>query len=73
MKKEELAGIIEAAEDSALAGCQNKNPLEAWTRFIDRLDAMGRRKIGHELQAAGHNRITGKRNEEDEKKGTLTA
>lgn len=59
MKKAELAGYIDAALDESLAGCETENPLEAWTRFIDRLDAKGRRSIGDTLERQGRNRYTG--------------
>ena len=63
MKKAELAGYIDAAVDESLAGCETKNPLEAWTRFIDRLDAIGRQNIGDALEQRGRNRYTGEARE----------
>lgn len=59
MKKAELMEYIDAALDESLAGCEAGNPLGAWRRFIDRLDAAGRRRIGDVLERQGRNRYTG--------------
>lgn len=59
MTKTELTAHISAVADDALAECKSENPLEAWTRFIDLLDARVRRRIGDELERAGKNRYTG--------------
>jgi hypothetical protein len=60
MTKTELTAYISAVADDALAECKSENPLEAWTRFIDLLDARVRRRIGDELERTGKNRYTGK-------------
>lgn len=36
-----------------------KNPLEAWTYFIDTVDGRVRRRIGDMLERQGRNRYTG--------------
>lgn len=59
MKRAELVECINSALDESLAGCETDNPLEAWTRFVDRLDAKGRRRIGDVLERQGRNRYTG--------------
>ncbi|HHY53137.1 MAG TPA: hypothetical protein GX499_07830 [Clostridiales bacterium] len=35
-----------------------ENMVEAWTAFIDRVDAIGRRRIGDHLEAHGYDRFT---------------
>ena len=60
MKRPQLLEYINCALDESLAGCDSGNALEAWTRFIDRLDAKGRASIGDELERQGRNRFTGK-------------
>lgn len=59
MRKNELMVIVYKALDQAMDSCSVDNPLEAWTIFIDRLDAAGRRQIGEQLQYEGRNRYTG--------------
>lgn len=60
MKRVELLGIIHTAAEESLSTCSTeKNPLSAWARFIDRLDAIGRRMIGDKLAEQGRNRYTG--------------
>ncbi|HCA29003.1 MAG TPA: hypothetical protein DEP23_05275 [Ruminococcaceae bacterium] len=59
MRKNELMVIVYKALDQAMDSCSVDNPLEAWTIFIDRLDAAGRRCIGDQLQSEGKNRYTG--------------
>lgn len=59
MKRAELLDYINSALDDSLTGCDSGNPLESWTRFIDRLDAKGRRSIGDTLERQGRNRYTG--------------
>jgi hypothetical protein len=59
MTKPQLMEYINSAVDECLTGCDSGNPLESWTRFIDRLDAMGRRHIGDALERSGKNRYTG--------------
>lgn len=59
MTKTELTAHISAVADDVLAECKSENPLEAWTRFIDLLDARVRRRIGDELERDGKNRYTG--------------
>ena len=62
MKRVELLGIIHTAAEESLSSCGNEeNPLSAWTRFIDRLDALGRRLIGDKLEEQGRNRYTGRK------------
>ena len=60
MKRVELHGLLIAIADECLTDCGSENPIESWTRFIDRLDAMGRRHIGDTLEKSGRNRYTGK-------------
>ena len=61
MKRAELLGIINTAAEESLSACSSGgNPLTAWARFIDRLDAIGRRLIGDRLEAQGRNRYTGR-------------
>lgn len=61
MKREELLVIIHTAAEESLSSCDaKKNPLVAWTSFIDCLDAIGRRMIGDKLEARGRNRYTGR-------------
>ena len=59
MKRAELLDYINLALGDSLAGCDSGNPLESWTRFIDRLDAKGRSHIGDALERQGRNRYTG--------------
>ncbi len=61
MKKADLIEIIHSAVDESFSSRGvGKNPLIAWTGFIDRLDAAGRRLIGDKLEAEGRNRYTGR-------------
>lgn len=60
MKRPKLMEYINQALDDIPASSDSGNPLEAWTRFIDRLDAKGRASIGDELERQGKNRYTGK-------------
>jgi hypothetical protein len=61
MKRVELLGIIHTAAEESLSSCDaGENPLIAWTGFIDRLDAIGRRSIGDKLETDGRNRYTGR-------------
>ena len=60
MKRAELLDYINSALDDSLAGCDSGNPLESWTRFIDRLDAKGRCRIGDALERQNRDRYTGK-------------
>lgn len=59
MKKTELMSIINSVVDQALENCESENPLEAWSRFMDRFDACVRRRIGENLERNGRNRYTG--------------
>ena len=59
MTKTELTGHISAVADDVLAECKSENPLEAWTKFVERLDMRVRRRIGDELERDGKNRYTG--------------
>lgn len=63
MRKADLTMIAYKAIDRALESCTAGNQLEVWTRFVDALDAAGRREIGDELQYAGKNRYTGEEQE----------
>lgn len=65
MKKTELMSIINSAVDQALENCESENPLEAWSRFMDRLDVCVRRRIGENLERNGRNRYTGEMERED--------
>ncbi len=38
-----------------------ENPLEAWSVYIMRADALLRRRLGDKLEAEGKNRYTGRR------------
>ncbi len=40
-----------------------ENMVEAWTAFIDRVDTIGRRRIGDHLEAHGYDRYLGKAKE----------
>lgn len=59
MRKNELMVIVYKALNQAMTSCTADNPLEAWTNFVDRLDAAGRRQIGEQLQYEGKSRYTG--------------
>lgn len=59
MKRAELHEMLITIADECLADCDSGNPLESWTRFIDRLDAKGRRYIGDERERQGRDRYTG--------------
>jgi hypothetical protein len=59
MTKYELMGHITDAINTALTQCRSENPLEAWARFIDKLDSAGRRSIGDTLEQQNRNRYTG--------------
>lgn len=61
MTRAELMNHINAELDGALSGCTSENPLEAWVRFIDRLDCRVRRRIGDKLERDGRNRYTGEK------------
>jgi hypothetical protein len=61
MTKVELQEYINTAADQCLADCKTENPLESWTRFIDRLDGIVRRRIGDALEQSGKNRYTGRK------------
>lgn len=65
MKKTELMSIINSAADQALENCESKNPLEAWSMFMDHLDVCARRRIGENLERYGRNRYTGEIERED--------
>jgi len=43
MRKADLTMIAYKAIDKALESCTAGNPLEVWARFVDILDATGRR------------------------------
>lgn len=60
MKRAELHELLITVADECLANCDSGNPLESWTRFIDRLDAKGRNRIGDALEQQGRSRYTGK-------------
>lgn len=60
MKRAKLMEYINQALDDSLAGCNSENPLEAWSRFMDRLEVRGRASIGDDLERQGRNRYTGK-------------
>lgn len=62
MKKEKLLECVTLAFNECFSGKEtgNKNQLESWTGFIDRLDSIGRRHIGDALEASGKSRYTGK-------------
>lgn len=45
MTKKELLKICEESIDASLAACDGRDPLEAWTCFMDRLGLIGQRKI----------------------------
>lgn len=60
MKRPKLMEYINQALDDIPVSSDSGNPLEAWTRFIDRLDAKGRASIGDDLERQGRNRYTGK-------------
>lgn len=59
MRKNELMVIVYKALDQAMPTCTADSPLEAWTNFVDRLDAAGRRMIGAQLVEAGKSPYTG--------------
>lgn len=59
MKKAELIEMVAEAFDYSQRTAKTDNPLERWTRFMNKLDAIGRRRIGDQLEAAGRNRFTG--------------
>ena len=62
MKRAELQAIIQSAAEESLSACDcGENPLEAWAKFVDRLDSAGRRAIGDRLAVDGLNRYTGRR------------
>jgi hypothetical protein len=59
MRKNELMVIMYKALNQAMLTCTADNPLEAWTNFVDRLDAVGRRMIGAQLEAEEKSPYTG--------------
>ena len=62
MKRDELHEIIRSSAEESLSACgAGENPLEAWAKFVDRLDSAGRRAIGDKLEAERLNRYTGRR------------
>ena len=59
MKKSELKEIADESMERAIESAQSKNPLEAWTKFIDILDLAGRKLIGEQLRKSKRNQYTG--------------
>lgn len=60
MTRQYLENIISGAITEALADCRSDNPIEAWTHFIDILDARGRKRISEQLKEhGGRNPYTG--------------
>ena len=51
---------IVTVDGNDAAEAEFDNPLEAWSRFADILDARVRRRIGDMLDRHGRNRYTGK-------------
>ena len=59
-----LGIVFEPVGTGALVdGQAYDNMVEAWTIFINRVDAIGRRRIGNYLESQGYGRYTGKAKE----------
>ena len=66
MTRAGLQEIIDAAAKESLKSVLIGNPMESFSRFMDRMDAAGRRRSGDKLEAEGRNRYTGRTETEAE-------